>query len=227
MPTGDAADIAARMRAVLPRRWAADASPMLQAVLLGLGTGWAIVAAQITALRAQLRIATATGDMLDIISPDFFGAGGLLRLAGESDAAYSARIRREITRERVTRAGLSAAIADLIGQAPTLFEAWNTGDTGGWDTGAMGWDTAGRWGSLDYPAQVFVDVPPQINAGIPNMQGWTGDGDYSAAIGGYDAGAFAYIDEAPPAGVVTDGDIYAAINRTVAAGVTAWTRIDS
>ena len=39
--TGDAADMAARLRAALPARWFGDVAPVLDAVLAGIGAIWA------------------------------------------------------------------------------------------------------------------------------------------------------------------------------------------
>ena len=61
---GDAADMIARLAALLPLRWFGDVTPVLSAVLAGLADGWAWLYTMLTYARLQTRIATATDSLL-------------------------------------------------------------------------------------------------------------------------------------------------------------------
>lgn len=188
MATGDTSDMVARLRAVLPARWfptpsslagAASTSPILDGVLTGIGWAYANVSALISYVLLQTRIATATDIWLDIASQDYLD-DTLPRNSGESDAAYSIRIRAALLPQRVTRAAMRNVLTNLTGRAPVIFEPWNTGDTGAYGTGeaavwsGMAYGAAGGWGSLDLPAQVFITAFRQIEGGIANVAGYNG-----------------------------------------------------
>ncbi|MEJ0047593.1 MAG: hypothetical protein WDN04_16795 [Rhodospirillales bacterium] len=95
----DAADMAQRIRATIPPAWFADDAPVLQALLLGFGTAWAACYDLLQTVIQQSRISTATDQILDLVSTDFFGPV-LPRFAGEQDAAFRQRIRFELLRPR-------------------------------------------------------------------------------------------------------------------------------
>ena len=71
--TGSVADMVSRLWAVLPRRWFAEQSPNLSAILQSLATPWAWLYDMITYVIIQTRVSTATDTWLDLISYDFFG----------------------------------------------------------------------------------------------------------------------------------------------------------
>ena len=217
--TGDQDDMAARMKAVLPARWFGDATPVLDALLAGIGAVWAVVHGQWRALVAETRIATATDGFLDMIAADFFGPALPRRLA-EEDAAFRARIQRELLRERGTRRALEAVLTDLTGRAPLVFEPARPGDTGGWAMGA-GYGAAGGWGSLMLPRQCFVTAYRPAGEGIAWLSGW------GAFAGGYGAGTAAWGTRAAIGGQVSDADIAAALSATMPAAAIAWLRIDN
>jgi hypothetical protein len=169
--TGDQTDMLARLKAVLPQRWFPDATPVLDGVLTGLASAWATLYAMLGYIRAQTRIATATDGFLDLASADYFGPA-LPRFPGESDAAFRVRIAREMVRERATRPALVAALTDLTGRAPAVFEFARPADTGCWNS-ALGYGAGGGWGSLDLPFQALVTAyrpqapnPPVADADI-------------------------------------------------------------
>ena len=85
--TGDPADIVSRLWAVLPKRWFAEQSPNLSALLLGIATPWAWLYNFITYVATQTRVSTATDTWLDLIACDFFG-NLLGRKPNESDFSY-------------------------------------------------------------------------------------------------------------------------------------------
>lgn len=219
---GDSADFQARLKRLLPTGWLSTDAPIANAVIGGLADGLAQIYGLITYLIAQTRIATATGLWLDLIAVDFFGSR-LARATGETDTSLRTRIKRELLRERVTRAGMVAVLTDLTGSPPTIFEPWNTADTGGLDY-AMGFDVAGALGSLDYTAQCFIDVTRPKGNGIPNVVGMLADGS-AGATGGFDVGAAELADIASTKPPVSDQDIYDAINATRPVGVICWTRL--
>src|SRR6185437_14095103 len=173
---GDAADFAARIKRLLPRRWFADAAPVLDAVLTGFGSAWAILYGMTSYARLQIRIATSTDSFLDMTALDFFGRAFWRRKA-EPDASFSQRLRLEVFRPRATRAALDLALTDLTGKHPQIFEPGRPGDTGSW--GYLGMTAGsgmmyggpflagvGGYGSLALPFQVFVTAHRATGGGI-------------------------------------------------------------
>lgn len=215
--TGDREDMAARLRALLPTRWFADAAPVRDALLSGLATVWAAMHDQVAFARRQTRIATATGAWLDMMARDYFGTR-LARRRGEADTAYAGRIRAGLLRPRATRAALSAALTELTGRAPELFEPARPADTGAWGL-ALGYGLAGGWGSLALPFQCFVTAYRPKGSGIETVSGW------GMPAGGYGAGAIQYAALSMIAGQVTDADINAAIAESLPVASIAWARI--
>jgi hypothetical protein len=206
---GDAADMASRLLRVLPNGWFNSAAPLLNAVLLGLGNGWAAIYALIGAVRSQARIMTASGDFLDLAAVDFFGAG-LPRWPGESDAGYLIRIEREMLRPRGTRAALSLALTELTGKAPVIFEPALTSDTGGYTLGGVGYCVGGGYGNLELPFQTFVTAYMPRGGTIPQLAGYGTGGVL----------AYGSLPVVPQA-----ADIFATVVAVTPIGTIAWTRI--
>ncbi len=231
---GGQADMVARLRAVLPARWFADDAPVLDGVLAGLGQAAAQTYALLAYARAQTRMATAGGLWLDLLASDWFG-GRLMRRGGEADTPLRARIRRELLRERGTRAALVAQVTQLVGRAPTIFEPSRPADTGAWGIacgygvggvagqgsgGAAGGSAGGGgWGSLGLPFQCFVTVRRPRGGGIAMVDGYCG------SLGGYGVGAIEYASAGLLVAAVGDADIMAAIAGVMPAAAIAWTRI--
>ena len=209
----------ARLKAALPARWFADSTPVLDGVLAGLAAPWVSLYAQLQQAIAQTRIATASGGFLDLIAADFF-ARRLPRRVAETDTPYRARIQAEMTRERATRAGLVAALTDLTGRPPAIFEPARPADTGGWN-GPMGYGAAGRYGSLMLPRQVFVTAYRPLGTGIATIAGW------GATQAGYGHGALAWGDVSQIAGQVTDAEIAAVTAATMPVAGIAWLAISN
>lgn len=217
-------DIAARLRRALPRGWFPDDAPVLEAVLAGFGGMWAAIYDQVAYVRLQTRIATATGANLDLIAADFFG-GGLQRRTGESDEVLRYRIKRELFREKATRAAVVSVLTDLTGVAPVVFEPRRTTDTGGWTVGGMGYGVAGGLGSLALPMQAFITAFRAAPSGIGNVAGfYLGSG---GDFGGWGQGAIMWGSLSQVAGLVTDADIYAAVAGVMPEATIAWTAISS
>jgi hypothetical protein len=220
---GDQQDMLARLRAVLPPRWFPDSAPVLDGVLNGLATGWSWAYGMLQYVQAQTRIATASDIWLDIVAQDFFGTR-LARRPGQSDATFRERIRRELFRERGTRAAVIVALQDLTGRTPLVFEPAHTGDTGGYAAthgggGGIGYGVAGGWGSLDLPFQCFVTAYRPTGSGIAAVAGW------GASVGGYGCGTIEYAGVDMVQGQVTDQDINAAIAAVLPITAIGWTRI--
>lgn len=174
---GDQADIAARLRRYLPRRWfgrMGDPTPVLDALLWGLAAAFSTIWALIDFARTRARLATLTGGWLDLAAVDFFGPDGLPRFAGEREDDYRTRLRKEVFRRRVTRQAIVDIVNDITGRPPVLvYEGWDAPTTGGWGRhGEMGWGVAGLWGSSNAPGEVLIVVAEPQGYGIPNVPGW-------------------------------------------------------
>jgi hypothetical protein len=215
--TGDAADMHARLLTLLPLRWFPDVAPRLTAVLAGLAEAPSWLYRMLSYTKLQTRIATATDSFLDLVAQDYF-ATTLTRRTGEGDTAFRARIMGDLLRDRATRPALIAALTDLTGRAPSVFEPSAPGDTGGWGV-AVGYGIAGGWGSLTLPFQSFVTVRRPLGSGVPLVSG------YSSGAGGYGGGTIEYVSAAMVQSQVTDADIIDTVARTIPAATIAWMRI--
>lgn len=214
--TGDADDIAARLKRALPRwfGYVADLQPVRDAFVAGIAAALAPLHALITFTRDQARVATATGGWLELAAFDFFG-DDFPRLLNESDASYSRRIRQEVLRERQTRNAIDKAVFDLTGIHPEIWEGHYAPVCGGYGTPALAYGVAGLYGSLRAPFHVIVTMPEPTGFGIPNRGGW------GTVLGGYGVGNFSFVDESLITGTgATAADILRALDRVRAAGIT-------
>ena len=254
MATGDSNDILKRVLREIPARWFSSVAPVSNAIMGGLAdlSSWSY--SWITYLRAQSRLATATGLSLDLIAYDFLGL--YLRRKTLNDASFKAKIKSTILQERVTRNGMVSALTTLTGNAPVIFEPWNTGDAGAWNIGAIawagsapgtapggGWNAASGW---DTNASGY-DINTTASQSSGGAGGWGSTSlpnqvliIVSAAaaqgipnIGGWNAGPAAWnrgigemiSDDMIDDGSLTDQDIYDTINNTKPTGTVAWTRL--
>jgi len=210
--TGDAGDMARRLRAVLPAGWFGETTPVLDGLLQGMGAGFAATWSLLQAVITQTRIATATNTFLDTISEDYFGAD-LVRFAGEQDAAFRTRILADLLRPRGTRAAVVLALTQLTGRAPAIFEPARTSDTGGYTVGGAGYGAGGGWGSLLLPYQFFLTAYRPRGGGI-------------ALFAGYGTGGIpAYGNLAMEREGIPDRVIQAAVPPLLPASTTCWMRI--
>jgi hypothetical protein len=224
--TGDQQDVISRLKAVLPVRWFADVSPVLDGLLAGLSWAWSWALALLAYARLQTRIATATDVWLDMIAQDFFGHR-IVRRPGQQDDAFRRRVLLELVRERGTRAGVAQVLSDLTGRAPIIFEPARTTDTGAYGSlltdapsgGGLAYGAAGGWGSLALPFQAFVTAFRPLGSGIAGVIGW------GSTQAGYGAGPVEYASLDMLAGAVTDADIYASIADVMPVSAIAWTAI--
>lgn len=208
----------ARVKSVLPAGWFGAATPVLDLLLGGLAALWATLYSLIGFVHAQARIATASGPFLDMAARDYFGTA-LARRAGETDAAFSARIRANLLIPHATRAALVEVLTRLTGRAPVVFEPFNATDTGGYDTNMLGYNTIGGYGSLMLPYQCFVTAYRPVVAASGN------DGGYNVGPGGYNTAPLAWSDLTNDPGLMTDSDLYAAIVSVLPVNAVAWTRL--
>jgi len=225
--TGDQSDMQARLLSALPNGWFADEAPILSGLLSGLASAWAWLYSLLAYVRLQTRIATASDGWLDIIARDY-GGPALARQAGETDAAFRARINRNLQALRGTRAALITAITDLTGRTPVVFEPAYPPDTGGLGTIGLGWNTTGGWGNLDLPYQCFVTAYRPAGGGIADSGGWgdlAASGTPNLALGGWGTGALQYGNASLIEGQITDPQIYATISSYMPAATIAWTAL--
>jgi hypothetical protein len=219
MATGDQDDISARIIALVPTRWFADLNPIRDAIIAGAANALALVYSILQYVKAQTRIGTATDGFLDLISFDYFG-GSFPRRSAEQDAPFRQRILANLLRERATRKGITDALVTLTGRAPDIFEPWRIADTGAYNNSRMGYNTAGRYGSLKLNNQIFVVAYRPSGSGLPRIAG------YNAARGAYTSPSYAkYSSLGQVVGFVTDADIFAAVAAAKAAGIKAWVRL--
>lgn len=220
MALGDVQDMARRLRALLPTSWFPDDAPVLSALLTGLGAAWEAGYAQVAYVRRQLRLATATGDNLDVIALDYLG-DRISRRDGETDDRFRARVKLEVLRPRVTRQALSDRLEELTGRKPVIFEPGRAADTGAWNTGGLAFGAAGGWGSRRTPYQCFVVAYRPHGEGVPLASG------FNESAGGFGEGRLEFLGPNDVALGVTDADIRAAVVDTVSAGTVVWLAIQA
>lgn len=220
---GDQSDFLRRLKAVMPNWWFPDVTPILDAVLTGCANAWAWNYQMLAFVKTQSRRLTASGVFLDMIASDFFGAF-IRRRVNEPDAALSTRIGKELFREKGTRAGMIAALTDLTGNAPDIFEPANTFDTGGYNI-ARGYSIAGGYGSLLLSYQCFITVFRPHGQGVSNVAGYGTLGGFFGMPGGYGVGAIEYVTPSMFAPQISDQDILDVIEDVRPVATIAWTRI--
>ncbi|TBW32619.1 hypothetical protein EYW49_22025 [Siculibacillus lacustris] len=218
--TGDSADMLARLKSLLPGRWFAGIAPLRDAVLGALADQLAWAYGLFQWVITQSRISTATGAFLDLISFDFLGLG-LRRRTGELDDVYRVRVLKEILRERATRAGMVAALTDLTGRAPVIFEPRRPADTGSYGLGGCAYGAIGGYGSVIMPTEYFMTAYRPATAGIPYV------GGYGIAAAYTTPSATEYADITSAGAQIADAEIYETIEKTKALGTTAWVNIQS
>jgi hypothetical protein len=209
---GDYIDMARRMRATLPVAWCGDETPILQAVLEGIGSARAACFTLLQACIQQSRISTATGSFLDLITTDFFDQA-LIRRPGESDNLFRGRILHELLRPRGTRAAVVTGLQQLTGNTPYIFEPARPSDTVGYTAGGLGFGVAGGWGNLNLPFQYFITIGRPYGVGIADLAGY--------ATGGIPV----YGSPAMEVDRISDAELFAAIPPLLPVGTIAWVRL--
>jgi hypothetical protein len=225
--TGDLSDFVSRLWAVLPKRWFAEQSPNLEALLTGIATPWVWLYNLVIYVITQTRLATATNEWLDLIAADYFGSK-LSRKANEADFSYRSRIRAALLQEAATRSAVTAGLDSLTGTPPIIFEPANCMDTGSYGVLAgtpdmpgtgLAYGRAGGWGSLQLPFQFFITATRPATPGVGMLAG------YGTSPGGYGEGTISYVDLSLLPGHVTDADIQATLCGLLPVNAVAWLRI--
>ena len=178
------------------------------ALLQGFGNVGSYIYNLAVLAKAQMRLLTSVGLFIDLWSYDRLGLF-IQRKTGETDAAWRARVAKEVVRIRVSRSGMYQTILDLTGFAPVIIEPWNTGDCGAWSRGVgssalptpsswvTGVNSSGNvvqgqygWGTQTWTAVVLMIVKMPGVQGIPKLGGWsTGVGSgASPTIGSWTTG---------------------------------------
>ncbi len=218
--TGDASDMLARLKSVLPVRWFSGVTPVLDMVLGGFAWAWSELYSSLVFVKLQTRITTASGMFLDIAALDYCGTS-LLRHAGEGDGAFSQRLRNNLMAPRATRAALTLLLENEFGRTPIIFEPMNATDTGGYNCYTLGYGARGGYGCVNIPFQFFVQ------AFRPNASPVSNAGGYNIGPGGFNISPLFYANINIIPGSVSDDDIYAATAAVLPVAVTAWVNISN
>lgn len=222
---GDADDIFARLKGMLPTRWfgtATDSMPILDAVLYGIAASLAFIYSMYAYAKLQTRLLTATDGWLDLIAADFFGPSGLLRKPGQTDASYRALIIASLFREKATRKAIVTALSALTGRAPTIIEPLRPADTMDYGVPTSGYGT-GFYGSMLLPYQAFVIAYRPVSfINIANVAG------YGIPTAGYSQPSQAcYSPVADIQSPISDASIFAAVDAVKPAATEVWTNISN
>lgn len=215
-----------RLRALLPKGWFSEDSPILGALLTALADPWVGLSNNIDYVSSQTRIQTATDIWLDLAGADYLGSL-ITRQPGETDDAYRCRIRANLLTSAGTRCSLMEGVAGLADATAQIFEPTNCSDTGAYGdsvaplTGPvcrLAYGLSGGWGSLNLPYQVFITVATKPLPGEATPIG------YGVPGGGYSAGSLVYNDITDVPGTLTDDEVRIKILRLVPVNCTAWIR---
>lgn len=214
MATGDGADFLSRLKRELPTRWFNVTAPIRDAVLGGISDALAWTYSLNAFVKLQERLATATGQFIDLFCFDYLGLT-IRRLLSETDTAFTARVKKEILRPRVTRAAMVEAITDFAGSAPQIFELWNPSDTGAWDQPRTCWDNGvSRWGDTTPLPAALIIFPSEKAQGLPAAPGW----DVPRAS--WDQPSTVFYDA--PSSESYEAEAYDLINKTKPTGVSVY-----
>lgn len=171
MATGDQDDTIWRLFRWLPQGWFPTIKgTRIYAVVAGLASVLSTIFGMIAYTRLQTRIASATDGFLDLASRDFLGTR-LPRIPGETDPAYSARIRANIFLAANTRPAIQQALENLTGNPVRMIEPWQPNDTFVWGRSYWGVNTRvnpGQWsnGNARYAGLIVCTLP---TSGISNV----------------------------------------------------------
>jgi hypothetical protein len=222
---GDSNDILSRVKRLIPNGWFSYVAPNRDAIMGAASDLAAWCYSWIGYAKAQSRLATAYGVWLDIWANDFLGSS-LVRGGAQDDDTFRALVKATILRERVTRAGMIQAMKNITGHTPSIFEPWNTGDTGAYSSqtqkyGSMGYGVGqGGYGNMGLPAQTFMQIHRGGPSGIPFV------GGYGDSVGGYGVGVIEYAGPIVAESGITNDMILKIANLTKPTGSTVWAAFD-
>jgi hypothetical protein len=217
-------DIAARLKRLLPKGWFGDITPILDSILVCLGSGWTSFFTLRDFILAQSRISKSGEIWLDIAAQDFF-AGKVTRKPGETDGIFRNRLIWYLQQDRCTRSAVAAALANLTGSNPSIFEPGQPRDTGCYggngseSLAVAGYGVNGGWGSNSMPFQALILVtrPPAPNTAFAG--GWQ---DPSSAYGG---GVAEYLNGSTHSNGISDQDVIDQILYSAPAASCLWLSI--
>ena len=204
----------ARAYSRLPTNWFPDNHPILSTIIGALALAGAYAYSLLSSVKAQGRIKTSSGYMLDISAQDHFGPGNFPRRAGESDPSYSARIIAERFRPLGTKPSMISVLQDTTGLTTHVFEpALN----GACDGACFADDPNSLLGSYDMPWEAFIEVQRPPGPGIPASMGFTEHDFADSTLFAADASLYE--------SAIEDAEIMRAVSTTLPAGVKGWTLI--
>lgn len=186
MATGDQADIVSRLQRWLPQGWFPNTTgTRIFALLSGFASLLSTIYGMVSYTKLQTRIATATDGFLDLISQDYLGQN-LPKLPGETDQAFSKRIRANIFLAANTRTAIQKALQIVTGAPVRMIEPWQPNDTFVWGRSFWNVDTAinpGQWanGNQRYKGLVVCSLPAGGISNIPRS--WWGKFFWSYGLG--------------------------------------------
>ena len=212
-----AAQIQAYLVSKLPKGWfssTATATGIIGAILAGYAWSFEYVMGIAQFVALQIYLQTTSGGFLDLWAYDFLGTF-VLRKEGEADISFRNRVSAYIFAPTVSKGAIVTLLTRLGFTSPVVREAFSPNDTAAFSgTFYFGGGGNARFGSKDYPGQIFVE------AGLPLVAD-------SESIPAFNEVYFnsdpAYM-TAPPSTLVTLSDLYDAINFIRAAGILAWVK---
>lgn len=104
-------------------------------LMSAIGLMLAFIKGNIDQLKRQFRIATATGNTLDVMSVDYFSLIKNLRLPrilNETDNQFRERIRAELLQLRTTKRGIRRVVNRVTGAQPVVLENLNVNTFSAW-----------------------------------------------------------------------------------------------
>ena len=164
MTIGDQTDIYNRLIAQLPPWFETPAADLVAALQMYIGynenpnliTTMFFHFMQYQYAQLQMRIQTATGNNLDVISQDYLG-NALPRYPQETDASFRQRILANVLAPRATRQAMSDRVKLLTGFTPTIIEGMWGADHGYLNQPTtLGLNVYGSLGSGSYPYQFWI-----------------------------------------------------------------------
>jgi len=196
----------------LPRGWFNPSGPIINAIINGVATATAQSSSDLQFVQNQTRIATATGEYLDLCSVDYLGFGNLPRRAGEPDASFRSRIQFWVLRELGTRQALIDVLTEITGNVPVVFEPIR--DAQYFDSCYL--DYNAQMGSYDFPYSFLISIQRPNVALLAHSYAFDNSYlDYNAYFGG------------DPTSEITDAELMQAVALVCPAGITAVVNIVS
>jgi hypothetical protein len=212
-----AAQIQAYLVSKLPKGWfssVATGTGVIGAILAGYAWSFEYVMGIAQFVALQIYLQTTSGGFLDLWAYDFLGTF-VLRKEGEADISFRNRVSAYIFAPTVTKAAIVGLLTRLGFTSPVVREAFSPNDTAAFSgTFYFGGGGNARFGSQDYPGQIFIEASlPLVAASgsIPTFNDvyFNSDPAYMTS---------------PPSSNLTLTNLYDAVNFIRAAGIKAWVK---